>query len=105
MNRALAILIREGRPADASAIALVHVETWRSGYREILPEKLLAELSIEKRARYWESVLSDSGSEQVQVAEDPTGRLVGFASGGPERTGDGEFLGEIYAIYVLEPFS
>lgn len=46
-----------------------------------------------------------SGIEQnnIYIAEDEDGRIVGFASGGKERTGkyDG-YVGELYAIYLLE---
>ena len=30
--------------------------------------------------------------------------IVGFAQGGPERSGNRTYLGELYAIYVLQPF-
>ena len=36
------------------------------------------------------------------VAEDETGQIVGFSSGGPERTGDTEYPGEIYTLYLLK---
>jgi GNAT superfamily N-acetyltransferase len=36
------------------------------------------------------------------VAEDHAGNIVGFASGGPERSGDPVYTGEVYAIYLLE---
>jgi GNAT superfamily N-acetyltransferase len=37
----------------------------------------------------------------VYVAEDAQGTIVGFASGGPERSGDPVYTGELYAIYLL----
>jgi GNAT superfamily N-acetyltransferase len=36
------------------------------------------------------------------VAEDATGNIVGFVSAGEERSGDAEYRGEIYAIYLRE---
>jgi GNAT superfamily N-acetyltransferase len=38
------------------------------------------------------------------VAEDESGEIVGFASGGPERSGDAAYGGELYAIYILLPY-
>ncbi|MBV9785789.1 MAG: GNAT family N-acetyltransferase, partial [Acidisphaera sp.] len=39
------IAIRRARPADAAAIAAVHVAAWRSAYPGILPDTYLARLS------------------------------------------------------------
>ncbi|MEW6573376.1 MAG: GNAT family N-acetyltransferase [Bacillota bacterium] len=36
------------------------------------------------------------------VAEPETGVIVGFAAAGPERTGNPDYKGEIYAAYVLK---
>jgi ribosomal protein S18 acetylase RimI-like enzyme len=45
---------------------------------------------------------STRSSEVVYVSEDRQGEVVGFASGGQERSGDPDYLGELYAIYVRE---
>lgn len=36
------------------------------------------------------------------VAEDEKGHVADFADGGPEREGDPEYKGELYAIYLLK---
>ena len=96
------MLIREARAADAAAIARVHVDSWRTTYAGILPSDFLASLSYATREQSWSRVLSaPSGRSFTCVAEDEEGRIVGFASGGPERTGDPVYKGELYAIYVL----
>jgi len=95
-------LIREATAADAPAIARVHVESWRTTYRGIVPDDVLANLSVERRARGWaERLGKPGGPEFVYVAEDDTEAVVGFASGGPEREGDRRYTGELYAIYLL----
>lgn len=38
------------------------------------------------------------------VAEDESGRIVGFADGGRERSGDPVYDGELYAIYLLQDY-
>lgn len=101
----LDVTIREARPEDADAIARVQVETWHTTFRGVLPGEYLSGIKFEKRAPVWAEKLSDeSRTEFVYVAETAGGRVVGFASGGPEREGDAEFDGELYAIYVLEDF-
>jgi len=95
-------MIREATAADASAIARVHVESWRTTYCGIVPGDVLANLSTEQRERSWAERLNQpDGLRFNYVAEDDAGAVVGFASGGPEREGDLVYTGELYAIYLL----
>lgn len=93
-------VVRPAEIGDAGAIARVHVETWRSAYRGLLPGDFLSALDQAGYEKRWARTLKD-GAGRVYVAED-SGRVVGFASGGPERAGEGGFAGELYAIYVLQ---
>lgn len=94
--------IRSAQIADAPAIARVHVDGWRTTYRGIVPDDVLANLATERRERSWAGRLSKQDSaEFVYVAEDAAGDIVGFASGGPEREQDPVYTGELYAIYLL----
>ena len=43
--------IRTATADDASGMARVHVDTWRTAYRDILPASVLSALSYEARAR------------------------------------------------------
>jgi GNAT superfamily N-acetyltransferase len=92
-------VVRPADVGDAGAIAHVHVETWRTAYRGLLPDDFLSALDQAGYEQRWARTLKD-GAGRVFVAEDG-GRVVGFASGGPERAGEGGFKGELYAIYVL----
>jgi L-amino acid N-acyltransferase YncA len=95
--------IRMATVADVAAIARVHVESWRTTYKGIVPDDFLANLTYEQREPLWRQVLSESaGLSLVYVAEDADGQIVGFASGGPERSGDTVYAGELYAIYLLD---
>ena len=96
------MIIRTALPADAEAIARVRVETWRSAYAGILPAEYLAALSVEESTWRWRETLLEStrAGTFTLVAEDAAGEVVGFATGGPERTADPYYSGEIYAIYV-----
>jgi ribosomal protein S18 acetylase RimI-like enzyme len=94
---------REATADDASAVARVHVESWRSTYAGILPAEAIAERSFERRHSYWCGAVGRSGAEYVYVAE-TGGLVVGLASGGPERSGDSTYRGELYAIYILAEY-
>jgi GNAT superfamily N-acetyltransferase len=94
--------IRTAHMHDAAAIATVHVESWRTTYKGIVPDDFLARLSEARREQLWRQVLADpSSSSFVYVAEDARGTVIGFVSGGPERSGDPVYTGELYAIYLL----
>jgi GNAT superfamily N-acetyltransferase len=93
------------RPAaihDARAIAEVHVESYQSAYRGIFPEALLNGLSVRQRESSWRDRLAapEPPSAITMVGCDAAGNVVGFVSGGKERTGQLGCDGEIYAIYL-----
>ncbi len=94
--------IRLATAIDARAIAEVHVASWRTTYAGLLPDEVLANLSVERRETYWRGELTLPDSPHfVYVAESGSGQIVGFASGGPERDGRPPYTGELYAIYLL----
>lgn len=94
--------IREARLEDVAGIACVHVASWRTTYRGIVPEAYLApRLSSERRAQQWLRILTNpTRAETVFVAADGSGQIMGFASCGPSRDLDPEHPGELYAIYL-----
>ena len=97
--------LRTARPADAPEIARVHVASWRTIYRGIVPQSALDGLNVEQRSAFWQSMLEDAARRGFDVvAESANGEIVGFASGGPERTGHQVFRGELYAVYLLAEF-
>jgi ribosomal protein S18 acetylase RimI-like enzyme len=95
-------MIRPATIDDALAVAQVHVASWRSTYRTLLPDDFLASLTETAYADRWRRFIG-GGTSRVYVIEDE-GELVGFASGGRERAGEIGYTGELYAIYVLDSF-
>ena len=93
-------MIRSATISDAPSIARVHVSSWLSTYRGLLPDDFLESLSEANYTERWTRVITE-GTSKVVVAEDGAD-LVGFASGGRERAGERTYEGELYAIYVLE---
>jgi ribosomal protein S18 acetylase RimI-like enzyme len=97
-------MLRLAEPSDAAAIASVHVASWRTTYRGLLPDAYLDAMDVDQYAARWHRMLLDpAGRSMVLVAEEE-GIVVGFASGGPERDEDDRYEGELYAIYVLREF-
>src|ERR671936_2052912 len=93
--------VRPADSSDAAAIAQVHVASWRSTYRGLLPDDFLASLDEPAYTERWGRILAEPTSRVYVAADGPD--VVGFASGGRERAGESGYEGELYAIYVLRP--
>jgi ribosomal protein S18 acetylase RimI-like enzyme len=95
--------IRRAVPGDARGIARVHVETWRSAYAGILPDKVIVQMSVDDKAAAWRQLIQRQDAvDAVIVAEIDAGATVGFGScgqAGPEAMTD--YDGEIHTLYVL----
>ncbi|WP_303801124.1 GNAT family N-acetyltransferase [Alicyclobacillus macrosporangiidus] len=95
--------IRRATVDDATAVARVHVDSWRTTYRGIVPDAFLDGMSYAESEARWRRGFEQSSEKYAMfVAQDETGRIVGFANGGPIRKADPDFDGELYAIYLLE---
>ena len=96
-------MIRPADPDDAAAIARVHVLSWRSTYKGLLPDEFLESLTEAGYTDRWRRFIADRSSRVYVVQEgDDRASVVGFASGGRERAGETGYTGELYAIYLLE---
>ncbi len=71
--------VREAAPDDCDAIGGVHVAAWRETYARLLPDRMLAELSTQRRAAMWRRGLGDP-DRLLLVAEDGGGVVVGFGA-------------------------
>jgi ribosomal protein S18 acetylase RimI-like enzyme len=98
--RRLQVELGQASARDAAAIARVHVEGWRWGYRGLLPETVLAARSVEERTRTWEQALARP--EMVIYLASSDGEVVGFVACGPPRSDPEEGSVEIYALYQRE---
>lgn len=98
------IRIRRATPDDLAGMARVHVQTWKTTYRGIVPDTYLDALTVESDiARGFGRWLREPKEGWIYfVATTPSEEIVGFAVGGPSREMDPEFTGELGAIYVLK---
>ncbi|MEH3089572.1 MAG: GNAT family N-acetyltransferase [Microbacterium arborescens] len=104
-------VIREPGPADAAALAELHVATWREAYGHLLPDAFFTPEFIAGRHRMWARVLADPHPDMIVRVAVADGELVGFAWAGPtppsapgavgSATGDERARErQLYAIYV-----
>ena len=98
--------IRDARPDDVPAIAKVHVDSWRTTYRDVLPKSYLNDLSYDARETMWQGAFGEESATFLVVAED-FGTIAGFAAGGTARKDTPEsenYSGELYAVYMLDSY-
>ncbi|MGD6960503.1 N-acetyltransferase family protein [Rossellomorea aquimaris] len=88
---------------DARGIAKVQVDSWKTTYKDIVPDDYLIRMSYESRELKWKDIISNGGV--VFAAENSAGEIVGFSSCGPQRDNKySSFRGELYAIYILKEY-
>jgi len=96
------VTIRRAVAADAAAIAHVHIASWRSTYRGIVPGTFLDQLDTEAQKGVHERRIADAANPTVTLVAEVEGKgIVGFAHCGPGRR-EPPNVAEIYAIYLLE---
>ena len=95
------LTIRKARPSDAESVARIYVDSWRDTYPLILPNRLLANMSVEGQSARWRNAIAMAAREAVYVAEDDDkGTIVGMTSLGRARDAALGYDAEIYTLYV-----
>jgi GNAT superfamily N-acetyltransferase len=93
------MLLRPAEPADAMAVAVVHVRAWQAAYRDLLPADYLASLKPEDRASRYTFGGTDPRQPITTVALD-AGTVRGFVTTCAARDQDVPGYGEVAAIHV-----
>jgi ribosomal protein S18 acetylase RimI-like enzyme len=90
-------------PADAEAIARLHLESWRETYEGMIPPVMLADADLADRTARWRSYLDISGYPTFLAQAE--GAAAGFIRAGRlgESLAEGAD-GHIYALYILQRF-
>jgi ribosomal protein S18 acetylase RimI-like enzyme len=101
--------IRKATVADAPRIALMHVKSWVETYTGIIPDEILAALSVPRRTLAWENILREPAKHDGSVVylKEVKQTIAGFGACSQQRDVDLKsqgFDGEIGAIYVLQLF-
>jgi GNAT superfamily N-acetyltransferase len=97
------VVLRDATPADAHALATVHVASWRAAYRGLMPDEVLAGMSVPDREQLWSDRLTAQEARASVVVAAEAGRVVGFAAAGPplvRADRADSTLGDLYALYL-----
>lgn len=97
-------LIRKASYEDAETIAHIHFKTWKNTYTELIDEKDITNMTYENRKILWETILRMPSKKQCVFVIEVDQKVVGFISGGPERTETFNYDCAIYDIYILDGY-
>ncbi len=86
--------IRSASISDAETIAQIHVDSWRTAYRGLMPAEALEGFTVRQRYKVWKDHFF-KGRRGLVLESD--GVVVGFAEYGPSTHSDS---GEIYSLYL-----
>ncbi|MGK9230616.1 GNAT family N-acetyltransferase [Inquilinus limosus] len=97
------MILRPAVPADAPALAALHVAVWRDTYRDLAPPEAAAALDVPRRQARWQAILADPA--QIALVAEIDGALAGFGLAGPP--GDPAFddRAEVKYLYVGRGFA
>ena len=97
--------LRSATPADASAIASVHLRSWQTAYRGIFPDAFLDGMmdALATRTERWRTGLEHPipADSRTYLLEIPGGGVAGFVACGSAREAHAGYPGELYTIYLL----
>jgi len=104
LNWTMKFALRQATLEDATNIARVHVSSWQTSYRHLLPSEFLETLDVGAREVRWKAIFERNESTTfVAVLERRLeGEVVGFVSAGSMLSSIGNFQSEIHALYTLE---
>ena len=99
----MTVRVVPARPADAEALADLHLDVWEEAYAGLMPASVFTgrRARRDERVASWRSII-EAGSSANLLAWAADGTLVGFSSTGPGRDDPDDGLPplELMALYV-----
>ena len=94
--------VRQATSGDTQAIAEISVRSWQVGYAGQVPQAYLDGLDVTRRGQAIHAMLARSSgpSRGFFVAENASGRVLGFANVRPSEENLGSGEGELQSLYV-----
>ena len=94
--------IRRAVLEDASSLANIIVESWRSAYSDLIPkDEIIKYLDKERRQQQFEKFIADEEIILIQTYDGIPAGLVFANKANDEQI---EYCGSIYSIYILEEY-
>lgn len=99
--------IREANISDEKGIGKVHVDSWLSTYKGLIPDEKLNQLSYKKSEKKWKQNIENSlrSPEEILLVAEVDGEIIGFCNGGLNKDiKTQEYQSCLSAIYILKEF-
>lgn len=90
--------IRQATIADAEQIGRLHVETWQTSYRGVMPDGYLDAMSVEHKTKQWAEELAKPKEKLTTLVAESEGAIVGVVS--VEPADEDPSAGELDALYI-----
>lgn len=99
------VIIREGKIEDVHGIAKVHIDSWNTTYKNIVPEEYLKTKTYKEQEERWLNryFRSENTKEFLYVAVTTNNEIVGFICGSSKNE-DVEYKGTISTLYILKNY-
>lgn len=95
------MMIRPATIDDAADIAEIHVRTWQSAYRGLLPDSALDAMDPDQRRPMWEQLVEAAPTAHRVLVAEGGETVIGFASFGPATSVESSAsVFELFTIYV-----
>ncbi|WP_242837289.1 GNAT family N-acetyltransferase [Alkaliphilus transvaalensis] len=95
--------IRYASVDDAEILGVIHSQSWKMAYKNIVPDEILDNITSDKRTEYFRKALKEGWEEDAIIYKD--NKAVGLICIGKCRDTDKEDLyGEIRGIYLLPEY-
>lgn len=93
------IKIRYANINDAKILGKIHAKSWQVAYKGIVPEEILANITPERRQKYFEKALTEGWEEDALIYKDND--AAGLICIGKCRDEDkSQEYGEVWGIYL-----
>jgi GNAT superfamily N-acetyltransferase len=93
------MVIRKAALEDAPALARIHVQTWLETYTGLIPDEVMAGITVEARERQWRYTFDHDNTVLITELD---GQAIGFCSIGPPRESGADL--ELFTLYLLKAF-
>lgn len=90
--------IRRAKINDATAIADVHLSSWRGAYSGLIPYTHLEQMIARRGAKWWSKAIQRGTTTLVA---DFGGKIAGYTTMGLNRARTLPYDGEVFELYVL----
>ena len=95
------INIRKATVSDAECIANINVATWKTAYKDLLPDDFLQQRNVTEK-RIQSTANSINNGERIWLVAQKDNQVIAFCCGGKARDENFPAEYELCAIYVLQ---